>query len=73
MGARKAKSLKRTPKRGRKAIRLCRSCGKNADPNYFFCPACHHKVSSREDPEDSFASGFPAGGFRPGPGSRQSS
>ncbi|MFW5810058.1 MAG: hypothetical protein ACOCWY_00440 [Thermodesulfobacteriota bacterium] len=33
-----AKPLRKT------AIRACRSCGKDAYPNYFFCPACHHRV-----------------------------
>jgi hypothetical protein len=70
MGSRKAKPYQRAAQKGRKAIRLCRSCGKNAYPNYFFCPACHHKVSGREDPEDSFASGFPAAGFGSGQESR---
>jgi uncharacterized OB-fold protein len=72
MGVRKAKTYHRTRQRGRKTVRLCRLCGKNAHPNYFFCPACHHKVSSRESPEDSSETGFPVGGFRPGPESRQS-
>jgi uncharacterized OB-fold protein len=25
--------------------RICRSCGKDAYPNFFFCPSCHHRVS----------------------------
>lgn len=71
MGSRKAKPYKRATQKGHRAIRLCRSCGKNAYPNYFFCPACHHKVSSRADPEDSPASGFPTADFGPGRESRQ--
>jgi uncharacterized OB-fold protein len=71
MGARKAKPYKRTLQRNRKTVRLCRLCGKNAHPNYFFCPACHHKVSSRESGEDSCESGFPVAGFSPGVESRQ--
>ena len=25
--------------------RLCKICGQSAYPNYYFCPACHYKVS----------------------------
>ncbi|MEE4359396.1 MAG: hypothetical protein V2I97_23190 [Desulfococcaceae bacterium] len=25
--------------------RTCRMCGKDPYPNYFYCPACHHRVS----------------------------
>lgn len=40
-----SRSMKKAP------VRLCRSCGKNAYPNYFFCPACHHKVCGEETVE----------------------
>jgi len=26
------------------ASRACRSCGKDAYPDYFFCPTCHYRV-----------------------------
>ena len=28
--------------------RHCRRCGKNAFPNYFFCPECHQYVTRNE-------------------------
>lgn len=31
--------------RGKSAGRVCRSCGKDPYPNYFYCPPCHHRVS----------------------------
>jgi len=31
--------------RKRKSGRVCRLCGKDPYPNYFYCPACHHRVS----------------------------
>jgi rRNA maturation endonuclease Nob1 len=60
MGSRNAKSaFEESPiKRVRKSVRICRSCGKNAHPNYFYCPACHHKISHRGDPEDVSSGGY---------------
>jgi len=26
--------------------RVCRLCGKDPYPNYFYCQTCHHKLSS---------------------------
>lgn len=40
---RSAKKLKK------KSGRTCKYCGKDPFPNYFYCPACHHKVSSSSD------------------------
>jgi len=36
-------------KRKRKSGRKCKICGKDPYPNYFFCPACHHKIDSYEE------------------------
>jgi uncharacterized OB-fold protein len=32
-----------------KSGRICRACGNDPYPNYFYCPSCHHKVSNFED------------------------
>ena len=45
---------KRSPTAGRRqrrkkrcgSSRSCRMCGKDPHPNYFYCPACHHRISS---------------------------
>ncbi len=29
--------------------RKCRLCGNDPYPNYFFCPACHHKIGMRQE------------------------
>jgi hypothetical protein len=48
------------PRRGRRknrgvSNRSCRICGKDPHPNYFYCPACHHRVSSSgEDDSGGF-------------------
>lgn len=39
------------PRRGRRknrgvSNRSCRICGKDPHPNYFYCPACHHRISA---------------------------
>lgn len=34
------KSRKKKISSGRK----CKICGKDASPNYFFCPSCHYRV-----------------------------
>ena len=37
---------RRTSKfRGKNSGRVCRNCGKDPYPNYFYCPPCHHRVS----------------------------
>ena len=36
-------------KKKRKSGRKCKICGKDPYPNYFFCPACHHKIDSYEE------------------------
>ena len=38
-------------KKGRNG-RLCRVCGRDPYPNYFYCPSCHHKVSGYTDGGD---------------------
>lgn len=43
------KSLKNLVKKNAYSNRTCRICGKDPYPNYFFCPSCHHKVSTQED------------------------
>jgi uncharacterized OB-fold protein len=43
------KSLKTLRKNKKKTGRICRICGKDPYPNYFFCPSCHHKVTTLED------------------------
>lgn len=34
-----------------KSGRKCRICGNDPYPNYFFCPACHHRTSIYEENE----------------------
>jgi len=29
--------------------RKCKICGKDPHPNYFFCPACHHRIEAYEE------------------------
>jgi uncharacterized OB-fold protein len=29
----------------------CRICGNDPYPNYFFCPACHHRIGVYEENE----------------------
>jgi len=36
-------------KNKKKSGRTCKYCGKDPSPNYFYCPACHHKVSRSGD------------------------
>lgn len=36
-----------------KPERACQRCGEDAYPNYFFCPACHSKVSSSIDSDEN--------------------
>lgn len=37
---------RRASKKRRKGSgRVCRGCGKDPYPNYFYCPPCHHRVS----------------------------
>jgi hypothetical protein len=43
------KSLKNLQKNKKRSGRICRICGKDPYPNYFFCPSCHHKVGILED------------------------
>jgi len=31
--------------------RKCRICGNDPYPNYFFCPACHHRIGVFEENE----------------------
>jgi uncharacterized OB-fold protein len=38
--------------------RRCKICGKDPYPNYFYCPACHHKVTARDEGEALFEQGF---------------
>ncbi|PQP35530.1 hypothetical protein C6A37_02055 [Desulfobacteraceae bacterium SEEP-SAG9] len=44
----KNRYLSSHPKRDKKkqSNRTCRICGKDAFPNYFFCPSCHHRVTA---------------------------
>ena len=39
----------RVRKNKKKSGRTCKYCGKDPFPNYFYCPACHHKVSRSGD------------------------
>ncbi len=53
------KNLKKY-KTGRKrgvSGRVCKKCGKDPYPNYFFCPSCHRKISEHDDDDDFFYSG----------------
>jgi hypothetical protein len=34
-----------------KSGRKCRICGNDPYPNYFFCPACHHRIGVYEENE----------------------
>lgn len=38
-------------KKKMKSGRKCRVCGNDPYPNYFFCPACHHRVGVYEENE----------------------
>ncbi|MDI6688043.1 MAG: hypothetical protein QME06_07475 [Desulfobacterales bacterium] len=29
--------------------RKCKICGKDPYPNYFYCPACHHRISHHDE------------------------
>lgn len=33
--------------------RKCRICGKDPYPNYFFCRACHHKISVQDENDNT--------------------
>ncbi|MGB2688415.1 MAG: hypothetical protein WBC36_05480, partial [Desulfobacterales bacterium] len=34
-----------------KSGRKCKICGNDPYPNYFFCPACHHRIGVYEENE----------------------
>lgn len=36
-------------KKKMKSGRKCKICGNDPYPNYFFCPACHHRVGAYEE------------------------
>jgi len=36
-------------KRKLKSGRKCKVCGNDPYPNYFFCPACHHRIGAYEE------------------------
>ena len=38
-------------KKKMKSGRKCRICGNDPYPNYFFCPACHHRIGVYEENE----------------------
>ena len=38
-------------KKKMKSGRKCRICGNDPYPNYFFCPACHHRIGVYEEHE----------------------
>jgi uncharacterized OB-fold protein len=42
---RKRRSVRTSKKMSK---RSCRLCGKDPFPNYFFCPSCHHRITSGE-------------------------
>jgi uncharacterized OB-fold protein len=48
--------LKRVKKKKTASGRVCRKCGKDPYPNYFYCPACHKKIHSTES--DSEEAGY---------------
>jgi len=35
-----------------KSGRKCRICGNDPYPNYFFCPACHHRIGVYEENDE---------------------
>ena len=41
-----ADEVKRNPRTRKGPPRRCKICGKDPYPNYFYCPPCHHKLSS---------------------------
>jgi uncharacterized OB-fold protein len=43
------KSVKKKTVSGRK----CKICGKDASPNYFFCPPCHYRINAVEETDVS--------------------
>lgn len=49
----KAKQRSSTSKKiGTGSNRKCKICGKDPHPNYFFCPACHHRVDAYEENDE---------------------
>lgn len=34
------------------SVRICRKCGRDAYPNYFYCPVCHRGINPNEEYED---------------------
>lgn len=40
----------KSPKKKKiKSGRKCKICGNDPYPNYFFCPACHHRIGAYEE------------------------
>lgn len=46
----------KTSKKRNVSGRVCKKCGKDPYPNYFFCPSCHHKISEYGEEDDFFYS-----------------
>jgi len=40
---------KSSKKKKIKSGRKCKICGNDPYPNYFFCPACHHRIGAYEE------------------------
>ena len=46
----KAKEYYKSSRKNKvKSGRKCRICGNDPYPNYFFCPACHHRIGVYEE------------------------
>jgi len=47
--AKDQEQYKSSKKKKIKSRRKCKICGNDPYPNYFFCPACHHRIGAYEE------------------------
>lgn len=47
--AKDQEQYKSSRKKKIKSGRKCKICGNDPYPNYFFCPACHHRIGAYEE------------------------
>jgi uncharacterized OB-fold protein len=47
------KERRRQIKKKNNTGKKCKICGKDPYPNYFFCPACHHKISVQDENDNN--------------------
>lgn len=43
------KKMANSNKRKQNSDRVCKKCGKDAYPNYFYCQECHKRISRDSD------------------------